>query len=748
MPPGASRTALRELARLVMESMLAGAFVSVVLALAVFIVATQAEAALPAADVEQGTLLLRGGDGARSAAPLLATDVHIDVTGMTARARVTQRFVNPTAEWREGVYLFPLPEHAAVDHLDMRVGGRVIEGQIKERQAARAAYEAAKQEGRKASLIEQERPNLFTTSVAHIGPDEEIVVSIEYQEKLAYDNGTFRLRFPTAVTPRYVPGTPLSSGAPPGSVGTAAPTDAVPDADRITPRVADPADGAVNPLTLTIDLDAGFPLARVASAYHPVRIVAGPGHRYRVMLATGSVPAARDFELAYVPDVGAAPAAALFTENVDGRRHALVMVLPPTTRDMAGERAPREVTYIVDTSGSMEGVSIAQAREAMLVALERLRPGDRFNVIEFNSTTRALFTAPVPLDPATLDAARAFVRGLRARGGTEMKPALEAAFAPARRDDLIRQVVFMTDGAVGNEGDLLELIGRQLGDRRLFTIGIGPAPNTYFMRKAAEAGRGTFTFIGDVREVKERMTALIRKLESPVLTDVRIDWPTAVESYPRQMPDLYAGEPVVLTAVFPLGAVVGAVQMAGRSGAQSWRASLPHDGGASQPGVGVLFARDKIEAIEDARRNVGSVDDAKRATIAVALAHHLVSAYTSLVAVDVTPTAPAGILPLRTGVPGNLPDGLSHEAITGLPQTATPALLELLAGALLLVTAWLGRRLLLDSRAAAQPRGGAGRFHGADPGALRRLAPPPQRAVDRDRLARLHSAEQAARRTC
>jgi len=410
------RGALRELGRLVLESVLAGTFVSLVLALAVFIVATQAQAqpAPSRADVQQGTLLLRDDGGAKAAAPILFTEVHIDVSGLTARTEVKQRFVNPTSEWREGVYLFPLPEKAAVDHLDMRIGGRVIEGQIKEKQAARAAYEQAKTDGKKATLVEQERPNLFTTSVAHIGPDEEIVVAIQYQEKLAYDAGSFRLRFPMAITPRYVPAGAASE--PLADAGAIAAPAAVSDAERITPKIANPADGAINPLALSIDIDAGFPLARVSSTYHPVRVEERPGNRYHLTLANGVVPAARDFELVYTPDVGAEPGAALFTEVVDGRTYGLLMVLPPTTRDTTTTRPPREVTYIIDTSGSMEGVSIAQARDAMLLALDRLREGDRFNVIESNSVTRTLYAVPMPVTTATLGQARDFVNGLRARG--------------------------------------------------------------------------------------------------------------------------------------------------------------------------------------------------------------------------------------------------------------------------------------------------------------------------------------------
>jgi len=239
-----------------------------------------------------------------------------------------------------------------------------------------------------------------------------------------------------------------------------------------------------------------------------------------------------------------------------------------------------------------------------------------------------------------------------------------------------------------------------------------------------------------VREVRERMSALIRKLESPVLTDVRIDWPTAVESYPRQMPDLYAGEPVVLTAAFPPGPVGGTLRLSGRIGAASWEASMPLDGGASQPGVGVLFARDRIESLQDARRNGAAEDDIRREILAVALAHHLVSSATSLVAVDVTPTAPAGVVPVRSGVPGNLPAGLSFDAIGGVPQTATPAALEILVGLLLLGTA-LAAHVARRRRATTAPR-----VAGAMP------VPAAPSATRGDPTCALQALAHAARRIC
>jgi len=620
----------RELARLVLESLAAGMFVSLVLALAVFIASAQAYPAAPVASSGgHGMLSLQGKSGNDEVAPLLFTDVHVRVTGMIARVAVTQRFVNPTADWREGVYLFPLPENAAVDHLRMHIGERVIEGRIEERSTARRAYEHAKSEGRKTTLIEQERPNLFKTNLANIAPDEEITVAIEYQQTLAYDAGSFSLRVPMAVTPRYVPGTPLADKSGHFSPTASAPQMHVHDVEHITPPYVHPREGWDNPVAITIDLTAEFPLSQLASAYHAIDVDERPGYRYRLKLSDMQIPANRDFELNWTPDVGSRPAAALFTETRGSKTYALLMALPPPAADLATAHPPREVTYIVDTSGSMDGVSIIQAREALLIALERLRPGDRFNVIEFNSTTTPLFSAPIAVDATTLRKARVFVSGLKARGGTEMLPALKAALtddlASTRAPSLMRQVIFLTDGAVGNEDEILRLIERQIGDRSLFTIGIGPAPNSFFMSRAAQIGRGTHTFIGHVHEVKDRMTALLQKLETPALTDISVVWPGGADVSPQLPPDLFAGQPVVVTAAFPTRGENGNVAISGRRGDSTWGTLLPIVAGATEPGVGILWARGKIESLLDAERQGAPHDEVRAAVLDLALAHHLAS---------------------------------------------------------------------------------------------------------------------------
>ena len=675
----------RDIVRFAGEALAAGLVVSLALALAIFIVATQAQAA--ETDPGQGTLLFKPGEeGPSVAAPLLFTHVDIAVSGMTARTTVTQRFANPTDAWREGVYVFPLPEKAAVDHLAMEIGSRRIEGQVRERGEARATYERAKSEGRKATLVEQERPNVFTTSVAHIGPGEEILVTIEYQEALAYDAGVFRLRFPMVVAPRYVPGSTIVSG----EVGTGwgVNTDQVPDAERVTPPVMHPAEGFVNPVTLAVELNPGFALSAVDSPYHRVEVTESADHRYTVRLADNPVPANRDFELVWTPDAAAAPGAAVFAERKDGHTYALAMLVPPTAAS-DGPRTPREAVFIIDTSGSMEGTSIAQAKRALGMALDRLQPGDRFNVIEFNSVTRALFGAPMPVDPATLQRARSFVASLRARGGTEMKAALEATLTRDAAPDFVRQVVFLTDGAVGNEGELLELVRTRVGDRRLFTIGIGSAPNAYFLTKAAQFGRGTFTFIGDVREVAAKMGALFVKLESPVLTDIAVAWPGTAEVWPREPGDLYAGEPIVVVA--RTDAQDGMVTITGRRAGVPWRASLPVPAGASEPGIGVLWARAKIDALTDAQKSGEPEAAVRKAIVEVALVHHLVSKYTSLVAVDLAPTAPPGTIAATAALPTNLPEGWSYDTVFGAPQTATPATLHFVLGLGLILLAVIAR---------------------------------------------------------
>ncbi len=656
-------------------------------AAAAAITPARAEGMKPA-DAGRGTLILRG-EGTSQPAVLLHTDVSVRITGPIARARVVQRFTNPGDRWREGIYVFPLPDNAAVDRLRLVVGERVVEGEIREREAARKEYEAARAAGQRSALVEQERPNLFTTNVANIGPGQTVVVEIEYQQTLAYERrdgmGRYRLRFPLVAGPRYIPGEPTG----PAGHGWARNTDQVPDASRITPPVRHPRAGAINPVSLRIELDAGMTVHEVDSAYHMVRVDAPTASRRVVELAGGDVPADRDFELSWTVAGGNGPQVSLFTEQGDAGAHALLMLVPPM---LAGrtQALPREVTFVIDTSGSMEGTSIVQAREALALAVARLAPGDRFNLIEFNDRPTPLFPSAQAADEANVAKALAWVRRLRAQGGTEMAAALDLALDGRSDGARVRQVIFLTDGMVGNEGALFELIKGRLGDARLFTVGIGSAPNAHFMRKAAEAGRGSYTYIGKVEEVRARMSELFARLESPVLKNVTVAWQGAgaVDASPAQLPDLYLGEPVLVSAA--LERPVGNVVVSGTRDGVRWESVLDLAEASRGRGLGVLWARRRIEALMDSLHDGADAETVRRDVVALALDHHLVSRYTSLVAVDRSPARPADKPLESSAVPVNLPAGMDHAAVFGeLPAGATDARWNLLVGSFALVCAAL-----------------------------------------------------------
>src|SRR5262249_1620472 len=314
--------------------------------------------------VTEGTLFWRSAEQSTPIpAPTLETEVNIVVTGIVARASVRQAFTNPSQAWGEGIYVFPLPEDAAVDRLRMKIGDRLVEGVIQERAAAKAQYEQAKHEGRRAGLVEQERPNIFTTSVANIAPGAAITIEIEYQQTVRYDSGQFRLRFPMVVGPRYIPGTPASG--PPSGTGWSPDTAVVPDASRITPPVAHPSRGPLNPISLAVELDPGAPLAHLTASYHAVHTTPLSNGRYRVALAQGPVPAERVSELVWQPATGATPIATLFTEQKGADTFAVLMVTPPAAGALDGLRVPREVIFVLDNSGSMHGASIEQAKAAL-----------------------------------------------------------------------------------------------------------------------------------------------------------------------------------------------------------------------------------------------------------------------------------------------------------------------------------------------------------------------------------------------
>lgn len=682
-------------------------------------------------DARSGSLLLKTDEGYDDAVRL-GTDIDLTVSGPTVRARVTQIFRNPTKDWVEAVYVYPLPQGGAVDTLRMVVGDRIVVGDIKERQQARIIYEQARQNGQKAALTEQERPNIFTNSVANIGPGETVLVQIEYQEPVQQSGREFSLRVPLVVAPRYNPVPIVQSvdlRADGGGWG-ATKSDPVPDRGRITPPVLDPAEHApVNPTNITVRLQAGFALGEVKSHHHAVRSENVDDTTQIIRLAEGLVPADRDFELSWKPAAEKAPSVGLFREHVGDADYLLAFVTPPAVEQAEQKPRPREVIFVIDNSGSMGGTSIVQAKASLTYALGRLQPNDRFNVIRFDNTMDVLFPSAVPADSEHLGRATAFVSALQANGGTEMVPAMRAALTdhPDGDSDYVRQVVFLTDGAIGNEQQLFETITAMRGRSRIFMVGIGSVPNTYLMTRAAELGRGAFTHIGSTDQVEERMRSLFAKLENPAVTNLSAKFSDAqADVTPAILPDLYRDEPLVLAA--KLDKLAGSVEIKGRIGDRPWLVTLPLANAAEGKGLSKLWARRKIDDAEVARTTrQASPEETDKTILALALEHQLVTRLTSLVAVDKTPSRPDGE-PLKSSeLPLNLPAGWDFAKLFGerpqlpaapterraegearmqlaalkrpavvrapdtikLPKTATDAELKMIAGAILLALSLL-----------------------------------------------------------
>lgn len=619
-----------------------------------------------------GTITASAKDGQPFELVALASDVHYQIGGLVAEASIHQRFTNSSSEWVEVQYLLPLPEGAAVHDMTLRVGERVIAGEIREKEQARREYVEAAASGKRVALVEADRANLFRTAVANVGPGETIDVEVRWWQPISYHDDRFSLTLPLTYTPRYAAPIGLENAEIVSPARSSTTHDDVHSTDA--PQVA-----------ITVDLDAGLALSRVESSTHALKIKR-QGARYLIGLANGRVPADRDFVLEWAAVLGDAPASAMLSETVDGETYALIMMLP---NSKLANPLPRELILVIDTSGSMEGESIVQARAALDLALSSLRPSDRFNVIQFNSETESLFEQAVAATPADVALARQWVANLKASGGTEMLTALRTALKGSTPSGFVRQVVFATDGAVDDAAGLYRLIDHDLGQSRLFPIGIGSAPNAQFIARAANSGRGSSVVIRNSSELGLRMHELFAKLDSPALRDLSLSWPGVADSYPQRLPDLYAGEPLIVVA--KLSNLNGTLEARARNSETTWAKSLPLDRAVNVSGIARLWAQRKIESLEQSIEQGANADAVREQVLQLAIEHHLISAYTSLIAVEQTPVRNLSADLISRRVANGQPAGSLAYA-----STATTAPLQMLIGLILLLlaalSAWMGRR--------------------------------------------------------
>jgi len=707
-------------------------------AVLIFVAALLASAVVSSAPLAAADQLVDGSGSLHAVAPdgrdlggcpLQHTAVHAEIAGFVARVRVTQTFTSPFPDPIEAVYTFPLSERAAVDAMWIRTENRTIRGEIKRREEARRIYDAARARGQLAGLLDQERPNIFTQSLANLMPGAKVEVQIEYVESLSYRDGAFAFSFPTVVGPRFIPGVPTSHGG----TGWAPDTTRVPDASRITPPVTPEGTRAGHDISIEVGLDAGLPVEDIQSPLHEVDVDRLGPTEARVRLRSRAEIPNRDFVLRYRV-AGDAVRSGYLAHRSEGKDGYVTFVLVPPRRVAPTTAAPKELIFVVDRSGSQSGLPLQKAKETMRWILDHMNPNDTFQVVDFSNTTNVLFPQPQLASHEMKQQAQAHIDALEANGGTMMAEAIRTVCAMPADGHRLRVVVFMTDGYVGYDFAVIALVRDLRGRSRWFPFGTGNSVNRFLLDAMAREGGGEveYVLLNDSGEaIAQRFWD---RIGSPVLTDVQLQFEglDVADVYPRQVADVWAQRPLVVHGRYRhagAGRVVLRGYQQGRPYEESLQVTLPEraDDHAS---IASMWARARVDQLmsQDLMAlQTGMFNDTLREQIVtVALEHRIMTQFTSFVAVEDRIVNEGGQQTTVT-VPVEMPEGVRYEGIfgTGAEAEAAPA-----------------RARGLSGRTFALMGGGGGVFHFdgpmAAPGKERRLVAPPAEPLStlaRQRLA-------------
>lgn len=608
-------------------------------------------------EVSSGTLFLNT-DTTSIDAIVLNSKVNMRISGPVADVTLRQFFRNTSTEWVEGVYVFPLPENASVRSMNIQVGERSIKGAIHERIIATKKYVQAKSNGQLASVLNMQRNNLFTTKIANIAPGESISVELDYFQTLDNVREKFSLLMPTTYTPRYKPG----------------------DLQDMAIQTADDRENTLPQFELQIILDSEEPLSNIQSSSHDVDVIR-LDDKYLVSLQNGSETMDRDFLLSWSEDYTRQPAVRAYLQEKNTERYALFMIHPPAPEFLDDQ--PRELIFVLDISGSMAGNSIRAAKKALTKSLEQLGPDDRFNIIAFNDQAQQLYQTPQQANPALVSQALYYLDSLHADGGTEIYPALELALTQ-QDARFLRQIVMITDGSVGNEDQILQMLNLKLDQARLFTVGIGTAPNSYFMRKAATLGRGNARFANQTANVDKTIAELFEQLKRPALTSIKIRTESGdSDLLPNPVPDLYAGQPLFITA--KLSPEDRKMSIEGTFGGELFSKELVLEKVIQgSDAISSVWAREKIEQLMDQQLLYGESINRQQEIIKLSKKHGVLSKYTSFLAIDSKPIREQHTSLKSKVVSSALPAGSEMMAVS-LPQGATNAGVWLALGLLILI---------------------------------------------------------------
>lgn len=593
-----------------------------------------------AQDVTEGSLFAVGKKGKElGACPLKQTSVKADISGFLARVTVVQEFENNFNQPIEAVYTFPLSQNSAVDEMTMKIGERTIRGKIMKREEARKVYEQAKTEGKTASLLDQERPNIFTQSVANILPNEKIIIEISYVETLKYDDGSYEFVFPMVVAPRYIP-------------------NSVKDANKISPPISPTRAG--HNISIEVNLNAGVPVEEIRSNSHEIESINLSSNSAKISLKDAETIPNKDFILRY--DVtGKRIEDAILTHRAE-KGGFFTMILQPPDKFGIEDVTPKEIVFVLDSSGSMSGFPIEKAKEAINLSLDGLYPNDTFNLITFAGDTSVLFDAPVPATQANLEKAREFLEKGGAGGGTEMMKAIRASLEPTDSQDHIRIVCFMTDGLVGNEAEIIAEVQKHK-NARIFSFGIGESVNRYLLDKIAQEGRGEAEYVSLKDDGSKSARKFYERVRTPLLTDISVDWNglPVTDIYPKQIGDLFSAKPFILNGRFAKAAS-GTIRLKGKVAGQEYSreiaVNLPENENANDV-LATLWARTKIEELTKQDYN-NAKPEVQQTIASIGLEFRLLTQFTSFVAVE-EKVRTVGGKPKKVEVPVNLPEGMSDD---------------------------------------------------------------------------------------
>jgi Ca-activated chloride channel family protein len=610
------------------------------------------EECAPVPDAGLGTLVTERGN-----LPLESVDVTASVSGLIAGVEMIQGFRNPHDVALEATYVFPLPDRAAVTAFRMEADGRVIEGILKERGQARADYDQAISQGKRAAIAEEDRPDVFTIRVGNLVPGERVTVHLTLNQPLPYEDGAATFRFPLVVAPRYIPGTPLD-GEQAGD-GWAPDTDAVPDASRITPPVLLP--GFPNPVRLSLAVsieEAGLKLREVRSSLHVTQeeentIRLQPGERLD-----------RDFILRLSFD--ASTSLALAPDGDEGT--FTLTVVPDQTRATAN---PKDVVLVLDRSGSMTGWKMVAARRAAARIVDTLTSGDRFAVLSFDTVVEH----PDGLGEGLSEAsdrnryrAVEHLARLEARGGTEMLAPLEQAVTLLGDSVRDRVLVLVTDGQVGNEDQILERAGARLAGVRVHTVGIDRAVNAGFLGRLAGLGGGRCELVESEDRLDEAMEHIHRRIGAPLVTDLSLkaDGLDLVPDTVSHLGSIYPGVPLTVLGRYR-GAAGGALTVHGLDGAgQPWERRVAATV-VDSPAMRAIWARARLRTLED--RYATGDRSLENEIVRVSLTYGVLCRFTAFVAVDSQVVAEGGP-GHRVIQPVELPSGWENP-VAAMPMMQT-----------------------------------------------------------------------------